>query len=395
VRRDSFLGQVLMAVARAPTTGAAISAVTTNSQTRRPASQLLTAIARATPAFTPNSASALATQVSAAQQREQAGGITRVVVNGRDTEDILEFGPRASSSRRSVSYRRALIVAVAAFAVPVIIAALILVKSPVHRGRVPSPITPPGSAHITITVTSPFARMSGDVFVKYRDGKYANAQLSGQIKKAAKGEVARLYIQQFPYTAPPAPAGSVKLHLVGQTATYAFRVTPTLATRYQVKLFRNRTAIDPLANSAVRTIYVIMGEPHGNTPTPTCKDSQCRATETVIVQVPASALSTQMRARPIYTYFAIAYLSSGTEPAAPQTLQLGAGNPVVSAPHQIATDEYQFTLTFSFPSNGQGWHAAWRRCTKSLEAQDGIGLPGPGMNGCGDKHIHDSAVYIG
>jgi hypothetical protein len=393
VRRDSFLGQVLAAVARAQPVGPAVSAVTTDSQTVRPASQLLTAIARATPAFTPNSASVLAAQVSASQQREQTGGISRVVVNGRDTEDILEFGPRASSGRRSVSYRRALAVTVVAFAVPVIIAALILVQSPVHGNRAPTPITLPGSAHITITVTSSFARMSGDVFVKYRDGMYAIALISGEIKNAARGEVARLYSQQFPYTAAPAPAGSVTLHPADKTATYAFRVTPTLATRYQVKLFPSRTATNPLVSSVIRTIYVIMGQP--NAPTShTCTGGQCRAKETVTVQLPASALSTQMAARPIYTYFAIAYSPSG-EPAAPQTLQLGAGNPVVSTPHQISADEYQFTLTFSFPNNAEAWQASWRRCTKSLEAQDGIGLPGPGKNGCGDKHVLESAAYIG
>jgi hypothetical protein len=115
--------------------------------------------------------------------------------------------------------------------------------------------------------------------------------------------------------------------------------------------------------------------------------------ESITVQVPASALSAQMAAQ-IYTYFAVAY-SPSAEPATPQTLQLGAGGPVVSTPQQISADEYQFSLTFSFSSNGEDWHAGWRRCTKSLEAQDGIGLPGAGSNGCGAQTIQYSATYIG
>jgi hypothetical protein len=34
------------------------------------------------------------------------------------------------------------------------------------------------------------------------------------------------------------PAGALTVHPVGGAATYAFRVTPTLGTRYQVKLFQ-------------------------------------------------------------------------------------------------------------------------------------------------------------
>jgi len=30
-----------------------------------------------------------------------------------------------------------------------------------------------------------------------------------------------------------------------------------------------------------------------------------------------------------------------------------------------------------------------------MEAQDGVGLPGAGSNGCGSQTIQDSLIYIG
>jgi hypothetical protein len=83
------------------------------------------------------------------------------------------------------------------------------------------------------------------------------------------------------------------------------------------------------------------------------------------------------------------------EPATPATLQLGAGDPTVSAPEEISSDEYQFTLTFSFSSNSEAWRDAYRHCTLSMEAEDGIGLPGSGANGCGGVTLPQDAGYIG
>jgi len=93
----------------------------------------------------------------------------------------------------------------------------------------------------------------------------------------------------------------------------------------------------------------------------------------------------------VYTYFAI---NLGTR-TAPETLQLGAGNPVVSTPQKISADQYQFRLTFSYSDNNESYEAAWRHCTKSMEAEDGVGLPSSGSYGCGSQTIQDSATYIG
>ena len=260
------------------------------------------------------------------------------------------------------------------------IVAFVLASSPSVPG-VPTP-------SVQTSVSSAFAPLAGNVFVTYQDGTDASGQVSGQVTNAVSGEVAKLYAQQFPFTSPPAPAGSVALDPSGTTAPYTFQVTPTLATRYTVKVFRNSTAT-PLVSSATSTIYVVMNQPGSNTSH--CAGPECRSMETVTVQVPASALSTQMSEH-VYTYFAI---NHGTD-ATPETLQLGAGNPVVTAPQQISADEYRFSLTFSYSTDAESsYEAAWRHCTKSMEAEDGIGLPGSGSYGCGSQTIPDSATYIG
>jgi eukaryotic-like serine/threonine-protein kinase len=271
---------------------------------------------------------------------------------------------------------------------PVAVQPVTLGAAPTPTASVPGVPTP----SIQATLSSAFAPQNGDVFVKYLDGADADAQVKGQVTNVTSGEVAELFAQQFPFTSAPSQVGSVALGS-GTTAPYTFQVTPTLATRYTVEVFQNSAAATPLATFAAGAIYVIMGQPNSST-SHTCTDGQCRGMETITVEVPASALSAQMAAQPIYTYFAVAY-SSAAIPATPQTLQLGAGDPTVSTPQQISADEYQFTLTFSFPTDGEDWHAAWRRCTKSLEAQDGIGLPGAGSNGCGSQNIQYSATYIG
>jgi eukaryotic-like serine/threonine-protein kinase len=271
---------------------------------------------------------------------------------------------------------------------------------PVALGPTPSPSptpTPSPSAPsvptpgISNTTSAPFTQ-SGDGFVEYQNGTDASVHIFGDITSATGGEVAELYAQQFPFTSAPASVGSVALSPSGSTAQYSFEATPTLATRYTVEVFQSSTATTPLASEAVGTVYVVMNQPGDNSTS--CNGTQCTATETVTVYVPASALTAQI-SEPIDQYFAVSYSSSGAEPAQPQTLQLGAGDPTVTTPQQISADEYQFTLTFSFSTNGEGYHAAWRHCTKSMEAQDGLGLPGAGSNGCGSQTIQDSLTYIG
>jgi serine/threonine protein kinase len=257
-------------------------------------------------------------------------------------------------------------------------------------GKRPSTQDTPTPA-VLASVSSAYAALDGYVFVTYLDGTDANAAVSGQVTNAVSGEVARLYAQQFPFTSPAAPADSAALDPSGTTAQYSFQVTPTLATRYTVEVFRNSTATTPLATSATGTVYV--AQKKGNDSTTRCSGSQCQLTDTATVLVPASVLSTQM-AEHDYPYFGISYAASG-KASIPATLQLGAGDPVVGSPQQVSADEYQFTLTWSFSTNNESYAYSWHNCTVSVEAQDGIGLPGGGDYGCGSPTIPETEAYIG
>jgi hypothetical protein len=67
----------------------------------------------------------------------------------------------------------------------------------------------------------------------------------------------------------------------------------------------------------------------------------------------------------------------------------------VGAPQQVSADEYQFSLSFSYSTDNEGYDADWRHCTMSLESQDGIGPPGSGAYGCDSPTIQDSWYYLG
>jgi hypothetical protein len=233
---------------------------------------------------------------------------------------------------------------------------------------------------IVIAAKSNLPPVSGDSYVNYMTGKDATAQIHGEIKDAASGEVAQLYAQPFPYRNAPAQIGAVILHPTGKTAQYAFEVTPSVATRYTVELFQNSTATSPLASSATRTIYVdtvtVSGNGHA------CSSPVC--SYAVYVKVPASALSTEI-SKHVYLYLGF---NNGSTP--PKWLLLGAGDSHVTTPHRISATEFSMTITFTFSGNNGAWT---QTCVRDTEAKDGIGLPG--HHGCGDQRIPYSASYLG
>ena len=156
-----------------------------------------------------------------------------------------------------------------------------------------------GTASFPITAKSSLPPVTGHVFVVYQGGTDASARVQGEIKGATSGEIAQLYAQQFPYQSAPAPAGSIILHPTGTTTRYAFQVTPALATRYKVALFRNSTATIPIAISATSTIYVTTTGTSGNTQT--CGRPVCHEIFRMRILVPAPALKTEI-SKPWYPY---------------------------------------------------------------------------------------------
>ena len=276
--------------------------------------------------------------------------------------------------------RRIIIAGIAVLAAAGIAAGAILATggSPSH-----GPVTLP------IAAKSRLAPLTGDVYVVYRDGKYASAEIHGGIKGATSGEVAQLYAQPFPYRRAPVPAGSVILHRTGTTAAYTFRVTPTLATRYRVKLLQNSAATTPLATSASITIYVTLAGSTGNGQK--CGRPVCHEKFLMHVLVPAPALNTEI-AKPWYPYFGL-NLAPTKAPPAPRWLLLGTGHPHVTAARQVSPGEFEVTITYSFRIGNKAYYWNWATCARDTESVDGIGLPG--HHGCGDGRVLAAAAYLG
>jgi serine/threonine-protein kinase len=282
---------------------------------------------------------------------------------------------------RRARRRRSRITAAAAAVVVVAGAGVMAAVLRPHPGPVPS-FSP-------IAARSAFPPAAGDVYVEYQEGSSASAELSGEVRHVTKGEVAQLYARRFPYTRAPVLVGSVILHPAGPTATYAFRVTPILATRYTVEVFGSSTAAAPLATSSSRTIYVATGGSYGNAQT--CTRPVCHETLPVHVLVPASALSTEI-SKPWYVYVNI-NLSAGKVPPAPKVLLLNGGGARVTAPQRVSADEFERTITLSFSVGNDAYNWNWTSCNQDTEAHDGMGLPG--RHGCGARSVDVSASYLG
>jgi hypothetical protein len=247
----------------------------------------------------------------------------------------------------------------------------------------------PAPASIPITASSSSAPVTGDVFVDYHEGGKATARISGETTHVSSGEVARLDAQQFPYTSAPAPVASLTLQPADGTAKYTFQVTPTLATRYRIELFENSTATTPLAISATATVYVLYD--WTSTSTQSCNGVTCRMTSTSLVYVPPSAIAMEM-SKPWYVYFAVNLSPSGSPPT-PTSIQLGAGDPVVSTSQRISADEFSRNVTVTYTNNNEQSQTALEYCDKDSEAEDGVGLPG--SHGCGDPSIPNPPSYLG
>ena len=246
-----------------------------------------------------------------------------------------------------------------------------------------APLAPPATISATLTGERGPA---GDVYVVRDPQPDGYGLLSGEIKDATTGEVARLYAQQFPYKSPPALVKSLTLKPVGGMAAYSFDVTPTLATRYQVRLLQNATAATPLATSTIRTVYVVYNYSWINTNTELCLGySTCTVTFPITVYAPPSALQMEM-SLPKYLYrsSSIASLSSSGVPMHPDT------SATFSTPRRVADNAYEINVSFVAKSGGDALN--WVLCTKHTGTQDGIGVPGPLT--CGLESLPGFVAYI-
>jgi hypothetical protein len=247
---------------------------------------------------------------------------------------------------------------------------------------------PPTSVSIAISSARP--PDTGDVYVVYDDGNDSSAQISGQVPDAASGQVARLYAQPFPFTAAPAPVASLALQPTGDSARYAFTVTPSVATRYDVEVFSSGTATTPTDRSPVSTVYVTTGA--SSSYSQNCTSGTCVITMTFTVTVPAAEMRTEI-AKPLYLYFGDTLASSGSTAPTPTSVQLGGGDAKASPNQQVSATQFRFTATFTYQVGSGDSHWAQDLCAKDSVAQDGIGLPG--SHNCGDSSLHFPPGYLG
>ena len=278
-------------------------------------------------------------------------------------------------------------------AIAVLAAGLVAAGAPAALATPPTLATPPAPATptpaqmqtpaVTITARSLFKPVTGDVFVQFLAGKFANAQIHGTIR-GGTGDVATLLAQ--PFRGRQVPAGSVRL--TRSPESYAFTVTPALATRYQVQLHTSTSTV----TSGSTTVYVTsLQTASGPSRCPQTRarpfcHQQIRVTEVV----PASALADEISKR-WYFYFAV-NLSPTRTPAPPRFAALDS-RVRISRPVAGGARRFTRTLSWSFWTGVNGYSFVWVTCSKDTETADGLGLPG--HHACGVRVIDTSAEYIG
>jgi hypothetical protein len=232
-------------------------------------------------------------------------------------------------------------------------------------GSSPSSSSSAGSAPVSIPITanSSSAPVTSDVYVQYHDGGDSSADLKGTVPSPTAGEVVRLYARQFPFTSVPVLAGTSNLNSANGSADFSFRVTPTLATHYQVKLFSSATATAPQAVSAITTIYVVATVSWNVTH---CSARPfCQGKYVGTVYVPPATMSVELN-KHWYVYIGVALGPPGSNiDASPASLLLAnGGSPLpngsatVSASQQTGEDSYSPTINDSY---NWGNHASGTR----------------------------------
>jgi len=243
---------------------------------------------------------------------------------------------------------------------------------------------------ITVAATSRIPAVTGDVFVIFHGGKYGSARIHGTITGVTAGEIATLYSQRFPYSTAAKPVRSITLSATGPAATYSFTVAPTLATRYQVKVFARKSATTPLATSARQNLFVVANGYF--TGGKNCGRPVCRMTLHVDTIVPRSTLAVEM-GKHLYPYVGLNLTTASGTPPPPKWLYLNAEHASVSGARRISATEFEMTLTFSATVGNDGYYLQWNWCVKDTQHQDGLGLPG--SHGCGARRIRPNVSYLG
>jgi len=249
--------------------------------------------------------------------------------------------------------------------------------------------SPAAAPAVSIHATSNFKPVSGKVYVSYLNGGDGQAIITGSITHAKAGEIIRLYAQAFPFTKPGAREQQQPVASSG-TAPYTFQVKPRIATRFTVRVFRQRGAAQPLASSGTRAVYVVDG---GHTGKPQrCSRPTCKQNIHVTIALPASAVNTE-KAKHWFVYIGLRLgRRGGPTPKAPAYLRLDS-QATASAPKPLSRNSYEVTLSFSFQIGNLPYRWLWTACTQDSESSDGTGLPG--HHSCGNAKVRANIGYLG
>jgi hypothetical protein len=258
-------------------------------------------------------------------------------------------------------------------------------------GAIPAQAASSAAYSVTISATSPNypGATNGLVFgyalVVYKgsDGT-AVATISGSVT-GNSGDAVTLLDKRF---------GSRRFKSSGQSLTltgtaaqsYSFEVTPSLATKYEIRVSTGAT-VD--ATSGIKTVYVTENTGPGISTKTTCSShGHCTVHGKGYLVLPASGYRTESRKR-WYIYFVY-------DPKVLKYLYLDR-HASFSKAHRISATEFEFGVTIPFRSRGlsnPGKHVYWGSCTRDTEAKDGLGLPG--HHGCGARRIDVlTLVYVG
>jgi hypothetical protein len=256
----------------------------------------------------------------------------------------------------------------------------------------PTPSSSSQDPHVTISVSTALGRVSGHLLAVYEGGKYAPATIKGMVTGAAKGDVVKLYAQRFPFRHNPGSVGSVKLTKASQTVT--FKVKPTIATRYQLKLISGSggnatSSAAPQANSGRSTVYLTAGG-RLNVKRGCGTGNNCRLQYRFYLYLPPSVIRHYV-SRHWDVYVGISRAANHV-PGKPRYLYLDKKAWVHKA-RKVSARQYERTLGFRFHIGKKA--ASWSvlACEKDQEAKDGVGLPG--RHGCGDHKVRRTVRYLG
>jgi len=244
---------------------------------------------------------------------------------------------------------------------------------------------------VTISVKSPLARVSHDVWVVYNaSGGYGSVTVSGTVSESTAGQVAALYAQPFPYTQPAAPVPGQTLTLSASTTptAYSFTAEPLIATKYTVEVLPSSTVSTPVVGqSSTSTVYVTTDQTLTSSK---CRRPVCHLTLRIYTRLPKSAYATESRKK-WYFYFADRLSRTG-EPPFPKTLYLQR-RAMISKAKKVSSTEFERTITWSFRIGNDGYAYEFNFCSKDSESRDGINLPG--SHSCGANKIRSNIVYLG